>query len=588
MPTLFAPTEEGLDLLEVLKRRAQKQRPQLTEAQIVEAMSNQSESEIARILRQVHPVYESMSSDWLKFYECFVGQVRTSTYLHQYVRENSDAFAQRLHRAYFPNYCRKIVNAYRSYIFEHPTRIDRNYTKVKDLPKNFTDNVDRRGTGLHEFMSEAYSLAKVFGHVGILVDMPHLSPDTPVFSLQDEQQLGIRPYFSVIGAPNIVDWGHDKDGNLEWVRLRDDPKMLADVMTRPFDLRPKMVDQYRTFTKNWWFVHRIVDTEVPRIDYPSDDKKKDNEHEKAELVAVGQHSLGAVPFVMLRPDKHPRYNLAGISALQEIADLNLAIYNWLSLLDEEIYACCIALLAMPRRDDPKAPILAGHGNVIEYDGPTPPQYITAPTSPMKMIIEQVDKTLMNIYRLASMQNSLEQIPGQKTGVAFAYTFTELNQALSDDATRCQETELRAMQIAAAYQMAPATRNEQFMGECNYPSEFGVEDFLHKLEEIESVKESIPSPTLVKQLAKSVARKMLARIPGSLAKDIEKEIDDADLEAVVMSNTESVRLEEAAQNNAEVEGQAMATAPQPSPGGNGSVKKQPAMQGRGLRSSHKKE
>lgn len=70
------------------------------------------------------------------------------------------------------------------------------------LPPEFLDNVDRQGRDIHAFAAEQIFALLTKGAFHILTDYPK---DPGVQTLAEKVQAGLRPYWTVVGAPSVID-----------------------------------------------------------------------------------------------------------------------------------------------------------------------------------------------------------------------------------------------------------------------------------------------------------------------------------------------------------------------------------------------
>ena len=241
--------------------------------------------------------------------------------------------------------------------------------------------------------------------------------------------------------------------------------------------------------------------------------------QSATLVRSGEHNLGVVPLCIAKLDKaeHPWF---GVSAVKDIADINIGILNWSSLGDEEIFERCLNVLAMEAGDDGKT-IELGDGNILEYPVGSvhPPAYLSPGATPLERIQAWMNNARDEIRRLAKINLSagLGDVRQASSGIAKAFSFVETNQSLAAKALNMEQVENKLHDIIYRYY------GKVWDGSITYPREFGVEDWLMLYQELGAARLNLTSPTAIKELEKSFTRKMFARHTLDIRNKIEKEI-----------------------------------------------------------------
>lgn len=453
-------------------------------------------------LEQVHPDYEANVSKWLKYLDLYMSQ-DIYRFIHKHLREDTARWEQRVSRGYYYNYVKTVVDLFTAFLFHAP--IDRDPGSDSDEFAEIYKNSDLAGTLWNVFLQNACTFAQVEGHVGILVDAPK-APEGGFRNEEERKDANARPYLVLFHAHQIVDWEIDRFGNFQWVKLK---------VFRPMD---RTWDTSAEQTKDFYQIWGKEDWEEWSIEKGGEGGEK-----VATRTDGGVHGLGEVPFVIVRVDKHPTHSWFGQSSVKDIADINIAILNWSSLGDEEIFERCLNILAMERGDG-DAPTELSHANVLEYEpGTNKPEYLSPGTSPLEMIRDWVGDGRDEIRRLAKLNIStgLGDVRQASSGIAKAFSFLETNQSLAGKALGLEQVETKL------HRMISSWMTSSFDGSIAYPREFGVEDFLTLFQEMDMARTSLTSETAIKEKEKMLIRKVFARSDMKLRKKIEKEIDEAD-------------------------------------------------------------
>ena len=451
---------------------------------------------LAEALQYRNPEWTNNIDKWNKYLDCYEAK-DISKYVFRHTRESEDIFSVRVQRSYYYNYVASVVDLFVSYLFHSPVeRIPGNFPP-EDL-KKFYEDANMSGDTFRIFIQMAAVFAQVNGHVGILIDMPKL----PEFGFESEEarkEANFRPYTTLIQANQIVDWELDQHEKFEWVKLQ---------IRRPQDRDWKTtvdedVEHYLIWTKENWSEYEV-------------------NGDQANLVAEGENPLGEVPLVIIRNERCLSHEWMGLSSVRDIADINIAILNWSSLGDEEIYERCLNVLAMEKSEG-DAPVTLSHHNTLEYEtGAQPPFYLTPGTSPLMQIGEWIERAKDEIYRLAKLGGSsgLASMREATSGIAYAFEFNETNQSLARKAESLEQGELEIHRLLAKW------LGVDWDGSIAYAREFGVEDFLHEFTLLGEARATLKSETAVRQLEEKISAKLFSRESQELRDTIAKEISTA--------------------------------------------------------------
>lgn len=464
--------------------------------------------EIAKALLQAHPDFVWWQPKWVKFLDLYMSN-DIYRYIHRHLREVDVSAKRRIERGYYYNYVKAVVDLFVAFLFHAP--IDRNpgseFTEDFEL---IYKNADRAGTIWDVFWQRACTFSSVEGHVGIMVDAPKLGDDEENPETEAERKdRDLRPYLTLMHAHQIRDWEVDQFGNFEWVKVE---------VFRPMDRtwRENATQRDRFFviwTKETWEEWKVK-------------VNGENGDEEAMMVGGGSHDLGEVPLVILRIDRHPTHPWFGISSVIDIADINVAILNWSSLGDEEIFERCLNILAIERGES-DAPVELTHANVLEYEpGGNKPEYLSPGESALRLIMEWIEHAKNEIRRLAKLNIStgLGDVRQAQSGIAKAFHFIETNQSLAGKALHLEQAEVKVHKLILKW----LDNSLEWKGNVSYPREFGIEDFLVLFQEMDAARNSLTSETAIKESEKKLIRKLFARDEQELREKMEKEVDEADM------------------------------------------------------------
>lgn len=447
-----------------------------------------------------HPDYVEMLPKWKKYSDCYEAE-NVHRFIFKHPRESDDMFTVRVKRGYYYNYCASVVDLIVAYMFHAPIERSPGDAIPEEFGKLY-DDADLCDSTFENFMQEVATSAQIYGHCAVLVDAPDVGD---VENEEERKELGLRPYLTMVSAPQIKDWVLDSKKRFKWVKIelnQDDDRDSSHPVT----------EQYRHFliwTRSKWEKWQIDDV-----------------NQDAKLVASGENTLGEVPIVVFYNEKSKAHSWFGTSMLRDIADINIAILNWTSLGDEEIAERCLNILTMESNGGDSAEVLSHH-NVLEYSpGTAKPDYLVPGETPLELIGKWIDRATDQIYRLSKLSGStgLLGVREATSGIAYAYEFNETNQSLAKKAKGMEQGEVKLHRLFARW------LSKEFDGTIAYPSEFGVDDFLQELQVLTESRTTLSSETAIKTVEKKVTAKMFAREPMYVRAKIKKEIDEADVKS----------------------------------------------------------
>jgi hypothetical protein len=256
---------------------------------------------------QQHEHYSAFSERWQYFIRSFLGgeEYKQGRYLQEYNLELESELYKRLQFTPLDNHCRNVVHIYSSFLFRvKPVRELGSLEQDKTIPM-FLDDADLEGRSYEALLRELQTYASIYGHCWLIMDKPNSNARTRAEELQQE----IRPYINVYTPENVIDWNYSRASSgkyyLDYLKVRE-----------YFDSKK---ETYRI-----WYVDRIDTVELSKI--------SSNE---PKLVDSQPNALGQIPAVILYNQRSPMRAI-GISDLTDIADLQRAIYNELSEIEQLI------------------------------------------------------------------------------------------------------------------------------------------------------------------------------------------------------------------------------------------------------------
>lgn len=163
-----------------------------------------------------HPTYD-MNQPKRDLYAAVIGgtdgvRAGTTAYLPMYPAEDAGEYTARLHASTIDGVvCVGRDGLVGKVFHEEP---DTSGVNTSIIP--LLENIDLEGNHFNVFTREAFAEAFA-GYSVILVDVPKAA--APVQSLEEQQTLGIRPYWRIYTASNVVNWRWVVDDMTKQTRL---------------------------------------------------------------------------------------------------------------------------------------------------------------------------------------------------------------------------------------------------------------------------------------------------------------------------------------------------------------------------------
>ena len=225
-------------------------------------------------------------------------------------QEKAEEFAQynaRLGRSILYGAFRDTVKRLSAKPFSQPVTVELKGEMESDFLKAINENADLQGRGLTQLARDVYEDGVTFGLGHILVDFPAIGR---TLTLQEEREMGVRPYMTRISPVDLIGWKHESGSNGE--------KVLTEVRIR----------ESLTRTVGSYGQERI---EVVRVIRQSDWELHEQDDEgEFRMVDSGINTLGIVPLVTFYANRVGY--MEAMPPLEDLAWLNLA--HWQSLSDQ--------------------------------------------------------------------------------------------------------------------------------------------------------------------------------------------------------------------------------------------------------------
>jgi len=346
-----------------------------------------------------------------------LGGFKDGSYLIKHPRETDEKYKARKQLAYYPNFTKKVLNAYISHMFKEPINRDSKDFQEIEL---FWQKANLKGEYIDKAMKRYATLAFVYGTLFLIVDRK------PLQAITRADELMNTPYLVPKTPMELVDYSTDQSGQLEWIVFKEK------ITSRKFKEDTEPILQFRYFDKESWQILRGEDIAT------------------STAVESGTHNLGKVPVVIVQAQPPEEENsIFGNSIIFEIAKTNHRLFNALSELDEILRNQTFSILTLPITNpadkDQYENMSLSTENALLYDPQSggKPEFIAPPTNPTEAYEKRIAELINYIYKLAS----LEFTGGvQKSGVAMAFDFQETNSMLSNLATVIEDTEYEIIEL----------------------------------------------------------------------------------------------------------------------------------------------
>lgn len=374
------------------------------------------------IAKRIHPLYKESVDDWVFWRETYEGgKGYTRKYLEGHRVEGPEDFLKRQHRSYFLNYTASVVDIYTNAIFRAKV-VRQDATSNGSL---FLEDITGRHVSPDAFWKRVSTYTATQGKTYILIDTPRASQGLLPKVMTGVADGSRRPFLKLVTAEALVDWSLDEHGNFNWALLRMTETRDEDPYRQRFQ-RPV----YILLKKGIWEVY----------------------DEKTNFLRGGIFRVPVVPLVTAYQvdfDEDER----GESLIKDIADLNKAIFNWCSLLDEILYLQTFGQLVVAADEEEMNQRVMGTSRTfnVPKDTPFPPLFISPDASQAGIFIQWIGKAVKELFRLGFARKSgVEDVEQYATAQGKLIDLFDLHQALANKAQALQEAETKTAEIVGQY------------------------------------------------------------------------------------------------------------------------------------------
>ena len=435
-----------------------------------------------------HQHYKGMMPRWEYFIRSYLGgkEYQDGKFLQPYQLEFENEYHKRINFTPLDNHCRNIIDIYSSFLFRvEPVREYGSLTEDMSV-EQFKDDADLEGRSFNALMREAQRFASIYGHVWLLMD----KPSTNVMTRAEELDQGIRPYLNIYTPENVLDWHYTRNDAgyyyLDYLKIREEQTAEGEY--------------YKL-----WYLDKI---DCVFVSSTSRDEPK--------LISSLPNPLMKIPAVILYNQRSPMRGL-GVSDLTDVADLQKAIYNEFSEIEQIIRLSNHPSLVKTKDTDAGA----GAGSIIEIpenlDANLKPYILQPNGSNLDGVLRSINHKVEAINRLTHVGTLRATAERVQSGIALRTEFELLNARLSEKSKLMELAEEQIWRLFADWQ------ETVFDGEIEYPESFDIRDWATDLELLQQAKASnIKSATFAKEIDKQIARTVIE--DDTTLEQIDSEID----------------------------------------------------------------
>ena len=435
-----------------------------------------------------HQHYKGMMPRWEYFIRSYLGgkEYQDGKFLQPYQLEFENEYHKRINFTPLDNHCRNIIDIYSSFLFRvEPVRQLGSLEQDMSV-EQFKDDADLEGRSFEALMREAQRFASIYGHVWLLMD----KPSTNVMTRAEELDQGIRPYLNIYTPENVLDWHYTRNDAgyyyLDYLKIREEQTAEGEY--------------YKL-----WYLDKIDCVFVSTTN-----------RDEPKLISSLPNPLMKIPAVILYNQRSPMRGL-GVSDLTDVADLQKAIYNEFSEIEQIIRLSNHPSLVKTKDTDAGA----GAGSIIEIpenlDANLKPYILQPNGSNLDGVLRSINHKVEAINRLTHVGTLRATAERVQSGIALRTEFELLNARLSEKSKLMELAEEQIWRLFADWQ------ETVFDGEIEYPESFDIRDWATDLELLQQAKASnIKSATFAKEIDKQIARTVIE--DDTTLEQIDSEID----------------------------------------------------------------
>lgn len=433
----------------------------------------------------------------------------SNTYLHKHLREGLNSWKERQQRAHHIPLFKPTVNIFAAAVLKTGPDVQ----NADPSWERYYADVDMDGTDISLNRREVLSLALVFGRMHSITDMT--SSDRPLQTMRQQRDSGVRAYSANVCPFDLTNWSTDDKGRFQWVQIRED---MPDTRY-PGDAWPEQKSRYRIWYPGHWELWQPTETR--------------GEYGKWSVVARGEHPCQEVPLSTCWARFGSKGMLGVESPLCDVADVDRAVYNKFSLLDELLYKQTFSIFAVGRREgSPFTDIEVGAGMGMYYDAEAGPPVYVSPDAAQVLALWSIIKETISLIKTASEagRGLAEQSIEARSAAAIGAEYGDRNNVMAELAEGMEQFEAARNRQVAAWGKTPTVPT------VSYSRRFDLRSINQQLTDLVQVKNlevgarvlsALTKPVLVRILKESgVSDDEIATVTGQLEGDMQKQAERA--------------------------------------------------------------
>jgi hypothetical protein len=413
-----------------------------------------------------HEQYQNLNGRWRFLLNSFLGGeiYRQGQYLTRYANESEQDYITRMTTTPLDNHVKGVLAVYNAFLFRKPPMRDFASLEGDATVESFLEDANLEGQSFNSFMKDVSTYSGVFGHCWVIMTKPNVGAITKA----DELAVGVRPYVSMLTPLAVLDW--------EWTRSPAGHYYLT------YFKYMEDSDNSHLFTVKEWSPELIKTSVV------------DNRDKEIKQVISEENGLGWIPAVLCYSQRSPKRGV-GVSDVDDIADLQRAIYNEFSEIEQTIRISGHPSLVKT----PDTEAVAGAGSIVQMPDNLDPglkPYLLQPTGQnVTVIYDSIKQRIDAIDKMANLGSArATRISGSAvSSVAMETEFQMLNARLSDKADNLELCEDQLWHLYCKYQ------GVTWDGEIEYPDTFNIQDKKNELASLTQARAAVVNPEYQKML-----------------------------------------------------------------------------------------
>lgn len=411
-----------------------------------------------------HEQYQNLNGRWRFLLNSFMGgeTYRQGQYLTRYANESEMDYITRMYTTPLDNHAKGVLSVYNAFLFRNKPMRDFASLEGDTVLQDFLDDCNFEGQSFDSFMKDVSTYSGVFGHVWVVLTKPNVGAVTRA----DEMTAGARPYISMVTPLSALDWEWTRQpaGNYELTYF----KYMEDS------------DRSHIYTVKEWHKDRIVTSVINKEDQAIDSSVEES------------NGLGYIPITIAYSQRSTKRGF-GVSEIDDIADIQRAIYNEYSEIEQTIRINGHPSLV--KTSDTEA--VAGAGSVVQIPDTLDPglkPYLLQPSgNNISAIYESMKHRIEAIDRIANLGSARALSTHTLSGVAMETEFQMLNARLSDKADNLELCEENIWWYWCSYQ------GRTWDGSIDYPDSFHLQDKKNDSEVLINVRTVVTNPEYQRML-----------------------------------------------------------------------------------------